>query len=229
MATFSSTIHEIRLESFGTALLLDIPKTYLPKPGQYFQAFAPEMNEPAAVTLFPCNMMPGEPLLHGEFPSAWGAGMRIQLRGPLGKGFNLPLNAGRVALAAWQTPAVSLRPLIGAALVQEAAVVVYASESSPDLPADVEASPLDQLNDALDWASYIAVETSLKNLPGLAEILAVKPGHIGNCNIEVHIRTPLICSGVAACGVCAVPLHRGGYALACKDGPVFRWEELGEE
>jgi hypothetical protein len=229
MSTFSSIIHEIRLEGFGTALLLDIPKTYLPKAGQYYQAFAPELSEAAALALFPCGMMPGETLLHGDIPLTWGAGTNLQLRGPLGKGFNIPASAGRVVLAAWQTPAVSLRPLIGAALAQGAAVVVYGSDTSPDLPADVEANPLDQLPEALDWASYLAVETQRQDLPALAEMLAVKPGHIGKCNIEVHVRTPLVCGGVASCGVCAVPLHKGGYGLACKDGPVFRWEELGEE
>ncbi len=229
MSNFSSIIHEIRLESFGTALVVDIPRINLPKAGQYYQAYAPEWKEAAAVALFPCGLIPGETLLHGDIPANWGAGTNIHLRGPLGKGFQLPVNAGRVALAAWQAPAISLRPLIGAALTQGAAVVVYAAASGPDLPADVEASPIEQLHDSLDWASYLAVETQLKDLPALAQMLAVKPGHIGKCNIEVHVRTPLVCGGLASCGVCAVPLHKGGYTLACKDGPVFRWEKLGEE
>jgi NAD(P)H-flavin reductase len=33
------------------------------------------------------------------------------------------------------------------------------------------------------------------------------------------------CSGLADCGVCAVPARRG-YKLACKDGPVFDLDEL---
>jgi dihydroorotate dehydrogenase electron transfer subunit len=43
---------------------------------------------------------------------------------------------------------------------------------------------------------------------------------------QVLIHTPVPCGGVADCGVCAVTL-RSGWKLACQDGPVFDWRELG--
>jgi NAD(P)H-flavin reductase len=43
----------------------------------------------------------------------------------------------------------------------------------------------------------------------------------------VLLRTQMPCGALAECGVCAVRT-RGGWKMACKDGPVFDWRELRE-
>ena len=42
---------------------------------------------------------------------------------------------------------------------------------------------------------------------------------------QVLLHTPVPCGGVAECGVCAVTL-RSGWALACREGPVFALSEV---
>ena len=42
---------------------------------------------------------------------------------------------------------------------------------------------------------------------------------------EAALETPMGC-GYGACLGCAVPRASGGYALCCKDGPIFRFDEV---
>jgi len=128
------------------------------------------------------------------------AGMRLALRGPLGHGFHLPTGPRRVALAALNDSAGPLLPL-------------------------VEVLPLDLLPEAPGWAHYLALDAPLRLLPGLPRLLGLeRPGNLG-CPAEVLARADMPCGGLAACGVCAVEARKG-WKLACKDGPVFDWEEL---
>jgi dihydroorotate dehydrogenase electron transfer subunit len=43
--------------------------------------------------------------------------------------------------------------------------------------------------------------------------------------VKALVMTPIPCGGIAECGACAVPAHRG-WKLACRDGPVFNLNEL---
>jgi dihydroorotate dehydrogenase electron transfer subunit len=57
----------------------------------------------------------------------------------------------------------------------------------------------------------------------LARLAALATEHgVGG---EAALETPMGC-GYGACLGCAVPHVDGRYALCCKDGPVFRFDEV---
>jgi dihydroorotate dehydrogenase electron transfer subunit len=151
----------------------------------------------------------------------------------LGHGFELPISARRVALVAWDAPPLRLRGLIRPALRQAAAIVLVSDHPSERVPDDVEVQPLSALADIIGWADYIALDAARGNLHQLRE----KLGELSQENpaqrrraavraAQVLVRTAMPCGGIAECGVCAVGL-RSGWKLACKDGPVLDWRDLG--
>lgn len=78
------------------------------------------------------------------------------------------------------------------------------------------------LEEALEAGRHDAVYTCgpLALMARVAELAAFY-GVVGQAALE----TPMGC-GFGACIGCAVPVLRGGYALCCRDGPVFELEEV---
>jgi hypothetical protein len=169
--------------------------------------------------------MNGDWLLIGQIPSFWQPGIRLSWRGPLGRGFSLPLAARRVALAAWQQPATSLPALVNLALAQDANVVWYSNHLPEWLPPSVEVLSPESLPEVWGWADYLALECRLDYLSHLARTLNIVSNDRLACTTEILVHTPLTCGGMAECGVCAVRTKQG-VKLACKDGPVFDLEQL---
>ena len=156
---------------------------------------------------------------------SWGPGQELYLRGPLGRGFALPVSARKVALVAFDDPPVRLRGLIQAVLQRDAAVALVCDYPSERLPDAVEVQPLSALADVLNWADYLALDARRENLPALSERLAGLNQYRAVREAQVLIRTAMPCGGVAECGVCAVN-GKSGWNLACKDGPVLDWRDL---
>jgi hypothetical protein len=121
-----------------------------------------------------------------------------------------------------------LLPLIEKALAQQADVAVYAPGSSEHLPPAVELLPVGQLAEALQWANFLAMETPPENLRALRSALGLARGKRSPCAAQVLLCLPFACGGPAECGVCAVQTRRG-WALGCKDGPVFDLDSLEVE
>jgi hypothetical protein len=118
-----------------------------------------------------------------------------------------------------------LKGLIGPALGQGAAVVLVSDTDGEHLPVEVEVQPFAALDEVLAWADYAAFDVSRESLPGLRETLGgVKQVPVAR-DVQVLVRTPVPCGGIAECGVCAVTL-RSSPKLACKDGPVFGLMEI---
>ena len=149
----------------------------------------------------------------------------LHLRGPLGRGFSLPLAARRVGLVAFDDSPSRLKGLIQQALRQDAAVVLVGHTAPEHLPDDVEVQPLSALNDILEWADYVAFDVARESLNQLRERLGKWNPLAARMGAQTLIRTPVPCGGIGECGVCAVTL-RSDWKLACKDGPVFDWREL---
>lgn len=158
-------------------------------------------------------------------PDSWRPGTVLQLGGPLGRGFALPLSARKIGLAAFDAPPARLRGLIQPALSQDASVVLLCDGNVDDVPDEVEVQPLSALEDILPWADYLAVDVDRENLQQMMErlekqnLLRVMP------ETQVLIRTAVPCGGIAECGVCAV-ITKSGWQMACKDGPVFNLKEI---
>ena len=156
----------------------------------------------------------------------WGPGASLELRGPSGRGLRLPDRALRLALlAVGQTPA-RLMPFAELALSRsETSVALFTDAHLPWLPAALEVQPQQNIAEALGWADFLAIDIPLTRLADLRRILGLGSGERLPCPGEVLVEAPMPCAGLAECGACAVP-GRGGWKLACKDGPVFDIHDL---
>jgi NAD(P)H-flavin reductase len=205
-----------------------------PQPGQYLQAHNPD--EPEAVlssSLFPVGLPPSmgyeattKPLHLGPIPRTWHPGTTLSLRGPLGHGFNLPLGMRSLGLIPLGETAGRLLPLIPLALAQNADVAIFSDAPLPALPPVIEIHAIRAIPEAVAWADFLAIELPLENILLLRQTLQLGPHEYLPCPAQVLITTPMPCAGVGECGVCAVQKQKKGYALACKDGPVFNLNQL---
>jgi hypothetical protein len=203
----------------------------VPAPGQYLLAGD---GSDAALSLSKCAPLP-VPLFHTDSApegfiaapvrESWRPGHQLHLRGPLGRGFTLPASARKVGLVALDDSPARLRGLIRTALKQDAAVVLVCSSTPDHLPDDVEVQPLSALPEIIAWADYLACDVRRESLDQLRERLGKTARLPAGTAAQVLIYTPVPCGGLADCGVCAVNL-KSGWGLACKDGPVFNWNEV---
>jgi hypothetical protein len=195
----------------------------IPSPGQYLIAgttsdsFVPD-------PVFYTDSAP-DGLIVAPAPVSWRPGTEIHLRGPLGRGFELPVSAKRIALVAIDDLIVRLRPLIRPALSQRAAVVLVTDRTAENLPDDVEVQPLSALGEIIRWADWVALDIARGDLSGLKERLGNQNQTSAMTEAEIFVRTPVPCGGMAECGICAV-VTKSGWKMACKEGPVFRWSEF---
>ena len=230
MPKVEARITEIQLDILGcTAAWIRCPEPAVPAPGQYCLAEIP--GDPQAV--LPVALMAAElekdgflasPLV-SSLPTSWVPGASLILRGPLGKGFNLPENLGRLVLAACEDTIARLAPLAVLAAGRGADISWFTDAVVPSLPAAFELNPLHLLPDALKWADFMVLEIGLPRLPTLRRLLGLPAGQGLPCPAQVLVLTPMPCAGQAECGACAVPARRG-WKLACVDGPVFDLNEL---
>ena len=198
------------------------PEFLVPSPGQYL------LTSHSSDLLLPVPIFYTESVPQGFIgpaPESWKPGDPLALRGPLGRGFLLPASARRVGLVSFDGSPARLRGLIRPALRQEASVVVLCDTETDHLPDEVEVQPLAALGEILEWADFVALDVERENFKELHERLE-KPNHLlALSNVQILIRTPIPCGGLAECGVCAVTT-RSDWRLACKDGPVFPLSEL---
>jgi dihydroorotate dehydrogenase electron transfer subunit len=225
MHTSKGCIEEIYFEA-RRAARLTCPPALVPAPGQYLLAQADAAADaPLAQPVFTAGTTLNGFFAAPPLPANWRPGTELTLRGPFGHGFRLPAAARRVALAAYGSTSSRLLALLEPAFAQNAAIVLLTDQPPQGLPAALEIFPLAALAETTRWADYLALDAPRATLPGLQNML--KPGApaASGCVAEILFETPLPCGGLGECGVCAVPLRRG-YALACKDGPVFDLKTL---
>jgi hypothetical protein len=227
---------ELYLENELRGGRLLCPHSLIPAPGQYLLAQDPASDSLLPAPVFNAGSIPGGFLAAPPVPQTWQPGTTLSLRGPLGRGFSLPISARRVALVVLGETPARLRPLLMASLEQSAALVLVSDLDLPDLPPEVEIQPVSALAEVAQWADYLAIDIVRESLPGLREMLglseqarageaqAVSPRRAPGPN-EVLVVTPMPCGGLAECGACAVTTRRG-WKMACKDGPVFDLDEL---
>ena len=197
----------------------------VPAPGQYLLAWAdPDSDAPLATPIFSAGLCPGGFTPAPPLPTNWLPGARLNIRGPLGKGFQLPPAARFIALAAFGKNPARLLALTEPALAQNAALVLLTDNLPEDLPAAIEISPLSALAETLRWADYLALDAPRAALPALMQSIGAAAYSRDG---QVLVETPLPCGGMGECAACAVSLRKS-YKLACKDGPVFDLKTLRE-
>lgn len=189
----------------------------VPAPGQYLLAHLPASDDPLAVAVFSAGVAADGFFAASSLSSAWTAGAALSLRGPLGRGFAIPANARRVALAAWDVSPAYLLGLLPLAEKQGADLVLLCDDPPEDIPSDVEIRPLAALDEIAQWADYLALAASRA---GWRERVHERARLKVTREAQALIVTPMPCGGLAQCGVCSVEVGKGSW-LACEDGPVF--------
>lgn len=189
-------------------------------PGQYIHAH--REGDPMSVPLFPSGMagsyFTGMPSLKRN----WRPGDQFNIRFPLGKGFSWEKNRQqRLLIMSGTENPLRLLPVAGMALADGGEIAYFGYHLPDDLPVEIEIITRDLLPDAIRWADSIIGDVSLENLNNWIGLL----GGSATRNIQVLIDTPMVCMGMAECGVCAVKT-RHGWKHACTDGPVFPLAEL---
>lgn len=226
MHSGQGTIIEIRSAYDGLiSYKIDCAERLLPAPGQYLLAVeAGSFDSVLPVPLFRVDTVSQE-IFKSPFatPISWRPGITLNLRGPLGKGFQLPSDTHHMALAACDETIARLLPLID--LVPDVDIAIFTSQPLPSLPLTVEAHPLSALPDALLWADFLAIDVNLERLETLRQTLALDERQPTPCLAQALIVSPMPCGALADCGVCAVPAKKG-HLLTCKDGPVFDLNRL---
>ncbi|HEX6035689.1 MAG TPA: hypothetical protein VFY83_14710, partial [Anaerolineales bacterium] len=170
MHTGKGHVDELILADGSRYARIACPPQLIPAPGQYLLA-GDRSNSPLPLPLFYTDSAPQGFVAAAPATLAWSPGMTLHLRGPLGRGFSLPLTARRVGLVALDDSPARLKGLIQPALRQEAAVVLVSGSAPEDLPDDVEVQPPSALQDILEWADYVAFDIPREYLSGLREQL----------------------------------------------------------
>jgi len=225
MHTGKGQVVELLLDDGHRQARISCPADLVPAPGQYLLAGGASPSDPLPVPLFSTESTPFGFTASAPIPEAWTPGTEIVLRGPLGRGFELPASSRKVALVPFDGSADRLKGLIRPALRQGAGVVLVSGTDGERLPDEVEVQPFSALEEVLAWADYVAFDVERGNLPGLRERLGGLNQPSAGREAQVLVRTPVPCGGVAECGVCAVTL-KSSWKLACKDGPVFDLREI---
>lgn len=208
----------------GLLLRVDCSSALIPAPGQYLLADDGSADSVLAVPLFRAGSAP-EVILQSPapVPKYWLPGLELDLRGPLGHGFNLPAEASHIALVSLGGGLARLLPLIHQN--PQADLTIFTDAELPDLPFSVEVRRLADFPEALPWADFMALELTIEMLPNLRTILGLASHEHPACITRAFIISPMPCGALAECGVCAIPARKG-YKLACKDGPVFDLKPL---
>lgn len=224
MRNSEGRVTEVVLDGAGEASAwISCPLAAVPAAGQYLLAWSPaDPDAPLAAPLFPARFGSDGFLASSPVPRCWEPGALLELHGPLGRGFQVPAHARRLALAALGESVSRLLPLLDAVLADGGDVALFARCPLPPLPSSVEIHQLAALPEALPWADFLAVDLPLAGLPDLPAILGAR--HLP-CLGQALVLAPMPCAGLAECGACAVPI-RQKYKLACTDGPVFHLSDL---
>ncbi len=201
------------------------PAELIPASGQYVLAHTDVSESPLAVPVFFSESAPNGFRAAASLPATWMPGVRLFLRGPLGRGFALPSSARRVAAIAFDDSSARLRGLIPPALKAGAAVTLVCGGAPDGLSEEVEVQPLESISEVYAWADFVAIDIARENLPGLRSVLNGAGQVHGKAETQVLVRTPMPCGAMAECGVCAVVL-KDNWVMVCRDGPVFDLAEL---
>lgn len=174
-------------------------------------------------------------------------GVRRRLLGPLGRGFSTEMES-RVALVAGGVGSAPLL-LLGRRLADHGVAfdLFYGGRSASDLVRSEELAALAEasggrfvpvtedgsrgasglvtsaLGAALAAGASYSKLCACGPMPMLAALTALAAEH--RLPGEAALETEMGC-GFGACLGCAVPHADGRYALCCKDGPVFRLDEV---
>ena len=211
-------VAEVQLRSGEARLLIACSDALVPEAGQYL--LAAEKGAVQATPLFLAGEWSKGFQAAPPYPESWRPGTELALHGPLGKGFRLPGMTQRLALIALGDSNARLIPLANAASSDRFSVTLFSDAPLGELPPDLEAYPLKDAKESLNWADFFALDVPLERLEALADVFGDNSQDLADRRGQVLVHASMPCSGMGDCGVCAVKVNRS-WKLTCKDGPVF--------
>lgn len=223
MRRISGHVAELRLSSGEEQALIACPADAVPAAGQYL--LAAERGAIQATPLYLAGIAKQGFVVTKPFPGAWQPGTDLSLYGPLGTGFHLPADVQRLALITLGNTNSRLLPLARHLKFPHASITLFSDAQSTNLPSDLEAYPIQDLPESLDWADFFAVDTPLEGLETLAELFNQFAERTVGLRGQVLVHTNMPCCGLGKCGVCALRVKRS-WKFACEDGPVFDLTEV---
>jgi dihydroorotate dehydrogenase electron transfer subunit len=210
----------------------DVPRSdpLLPRPMAVYRE-RPDPEGPSFEVLYKCTGR-GTRLLASAVP-----GDAIALVGPLGCGFRPPSSAGPALLVAGGTGIASVYELARTLAAERDVAVLLGARGAADLMGAADFA-------ALDVTLEIATEDGSRGTRGLVtELLEARLAADASATVYACGPTPMMqrCAEISqaravtcfvslennmACGFgvclgCAAPSTSGGYALVCREGPVF--------
>ena len=215
-----ATVAELSLMGGQRAAYLVCEASMIPASGRYVLAHEEGSDLPLAAELFAAEYRSNGFVAAPPIPRAWRPGSVLDLRGPLGRGFELPPGARRIALIAFNDDPRRLLPLASAAIRQDAAVALVCRNAPAEVPLQLEVHLPRALQEVCRWSDYAAFDVDGPSVAALTRALTVGGYPRSGDPAEALVRIPMPCGGLAECGVCTVRTARGP-KLACVDGPVF--------
>lgn len=219
---------------------LACPAGGLPRPGQYLHAWSPaDPYAPLPAAVFPGGLTwtaaPEEAAAQASaevylrsappVPESWEIGTLLRLRGPLGRGFDLPAGVRSLALVSLLARPDRLLPLVQPVLEAGGGVALFSDGELPQLPLAVEAYPLEAIAELRSWPDYFVFDIPHERLAGLRDLLELAAHERLPAPAQALVDMPLPCGGLGGCGACTVTGRHSSF-LACDDGPVFDLERL---
>jgi len=222
-------IRVIQLDEDGNrSALIENQSNLDPNPGNYLLGHNPsDRAEILSVPLFPVSLtgsLEDHPqTLLGPIPTRWTPGTRLKLSGPIGNGFKLPSDVRRLTLVTISGSIARLLPLVNPSIKTGADIAIFSPTplQIDSLPPSVEIHQLEAIHDNLSWATFMAIDTPFSELAKIRGLFGLNPYEKIPYQAQVLVQVPMPCGGLGECGACALPASRGGYKLACVDGPVF--------
>lgn len=160
---------------------------------------------------------------------AMDAGDRVSCLGPLGHGFDFPAGAKSAVLV---SGGLGVAPMLLAARDARSAGLhvtwVHGARTNVELCSETDG---DKIVWATDDGSQGFAGNAVAASPDADLVLACGPNRMLAAaagrwpDAQVSIETYMGC-GTGVCLGCAVPLQRGGYDRACKEGPIFRASDI---
>lgn len=218
MRRFSGRVAEVQLHSGQASALITCPPESVPAAGQYLLAITDGSIQ--ATPLFLAEYWNQGFLAAPPYPETWRPGTELSLYGPSGKGYHLPADVRRLALIALGDTNARLLTFVRESSQNRYHVTLFSDAPLAEIPPDLEAYPLNDLQEFLSWADFYAMDAPLISLNSLPEKFNNPPQGLAAIRGQVLVQAPMPCSTLGDCGVCAVKIKRS-WKLTCKDGPVF--------
>ncbi len=235
MNTWQAIVKRIWSEMGSVCAELEVAQPFKVIPGQYLlTSTAPQKPSELPDAVFPTHIYGSRVQIAPPIPTSWEPGCQLVGQGPQGNGFHVPAQTGRLSLVCYHQSPQLILDLARSDQTSACEMNLFwnrpiDSDLLLPLQSRLEVVPISEVEEAFLWADYVAIDTHIQNVPEILHLRDKLGTAIQGKLIEILVRVDMPCGGIGECGICSIPTHKKRWKLACKDGPVFRLNELAAE